>query len=80
MLSTFGYGMARFPDYPIEKCVEGRTYLLKEHPDGYCGKQGQPHTAADYALFENWQRLLFIGWPVGMAALVILLRWKVRAT
>jgi hypothetical protein len=78
MVVTFGYGIVRFADGPIHKCVEGRIYLYKQHPDGYCGKQGQSHTAADYASFEKWSDTMFIMWPLGIAALMILLRHHMR--
>ena len=45
MVVLFVYGLIRYPDLPIREC-----------PSGYCGKQGQPHTAAEYRAFNAWQR------------------------
>jgi hypothetical protein len=53
MIAVFFYGVGRYPDGPIHPCVEGENYLIKYHPDGYCGKQGQPHTADEYQAFET---------------------------
>ena len=40
MLCYFFYGVARFPDAPIEPCGTNQ----------YCGKQGQPHTLDEFEL------------------------------
>lgn len=69
MGSLFFYGWFRYPDAPIYKCSGGV---------GYCGKQGQPHSRADYQAFELWQTVLFILWPVGMLAMFFLGRGKRR--
>ena len=74
MGAVFFYGVGRYPDGPIHPCVEGENYLIKYHPDGYCGKQGQPHTADEYQAFETWQTTFLFVWPLGMAALFILQR------
>jgi len=55
MVVLFVYGLIRYPDLPIREC-----------PSGYCGRQGQPHTAAEYNAFKIWQTTLFIVWPIGM--------------
>ncbi len=55
IVGLFVYGLIRYPDLPIREC-----------PSGYCGKQGQPHTAAEYRAFNTWQITLMIGWPIGM--------------
>src|SRR6476659_4899602 len=55
MVVLFVYGLVRYPDLPIREC-----------PSGYCGRQGQPHTAAEYNAFSIWQTTLFIVWPIGM--------------
>ncbi len=41
----FMYGIVRFYDGPIHPCAE----------HGYCGKQGQPHTRADYDAEMWWE-------------------------
>ena len=65
----FVYGLIRYPDLPIREC-----------PSGYCGKQGQPHTAAEYRAFNAWQITLMIGWPIGIAALLFLQREKLKGS
>jgi hypothetical protein len=65
----FVYGLIRYPDLPIREC-----------PSGYCGKQGQPHTAAEYSAFNAWQIALMIGWPIGIAALLFLQREKLKGS
>ena len=67
MVVLFVYGLIRYPDLPIREC-----------PSGYCGKQGQPHTAAEYRAFNAWQITLVIGWPIGIAALLFLQREKLN--
>ena len=66
MLGFFFYGVARFPDAPIHSC----------QAHGYCGKQGQPHTYADFKAFEFWQTTCFSIWPVGLIALFLLTKRK----
>src|SRR5258707_15532677 len=63
MVVLFVYGLIRYPDLPIREC-----------PSGYCGRQGQPHTAAEYNAFKIWQTTLFIVWPIGMLTLLLLQR------
>jgi hypothetical protein len=58
MVAIFFYGAVRLRDAPIHECATG-----------YCGKQGQPHTVADYRAFSAWQTTFFIVWPLGLAAL-----------
>ena len=65
MVVLFVYGLIRYPDLPIREC-----------PSGYCGRQGQPHTAAEYNAFKIWQRTLFIVWPIGMLIMLLLQRGK----
>ena len=67
MVVLFVYGLIRYPDLPIREC-----------PSGYCGKQGQPHTAAEYRAFNAWEITLVIGWPIGIAALLFLQREKLK--
>jgi hypothetical protein len=72
MIVLFVYVGVRFPDWPIQKCVPGTAYAITQHPSGYCGKQGQPHTAEDFHAFEMWETILIYAWPVGIAALAVL--------
>ena len=72
MAALFIYGLGRFPDGPIHKCVPGTAYAVMQHPSGYCGKQGQPHTVEDYRAYEIWERTFFIVWPVGLASIAAL--------
>jgi predicted secreted protein len=65
MVVLFVYGLIRYPDLPIREC-----------PSGYCGRQGQPHTAAEYNAFKIWQTTLFIVWPIGMLIMLLLQRGK----
>jgi predicted secreted protein len=65
MVVLFVYGLIRYPDLPIRDC-----------PSGYCGRQGQPHTAAEYNAFKIWQTTLFIVWPIGMLIMLLLQRGK----
>jgi hypothetical protein len=69
MVVLFVYGLIRYPDLPIREC-----------PGGYCGKQGQPHTAAEYRAFNAWQITLMIGWPIGIAVLLFLQRGKLKGS
>jgi hypothetical protein len=69
MVVLFVYGLIRYPDLPIREC-----------PSGYCGKQGQPHTAAKYRAFNAWQITLMIGWPIGMAAMLFLQHEKLKGS
>jgi hypothetical protein len=65
MFLVFYYGVFVYPDSPIDPC---------SGPTGYCGKQGQPHSLAEYQDFAHWQTTLSIVWPVGMLALAFLYR------
>ncbi|MGF6308943.1 hypothetical protein ABIB82_002580 [Bradyrhizobium sp. i1.8.4] len=64
MAALFLYGLVRFPDAPLHMCASG-----------YCGKQGRPHTLAEYSDFKAWERTLMICWPIGLIALYFLQRW-----
>lgn len=66
MLVTFAYGLVFFPDGPLHECAE----------HGYCGKQGQPHTVAEYSAYLTWERAILIVWPLGFLALYFLDRNK----
>jgi hypothetical protein len=61
IVALFVYGLIRYPDLPIREC-----------PSGYCGRQGQPRTAAEYRAFNAWQITLMIGFPIGIAAMLFL--------
>lgn len=56
MAAVFILGLALYPDNPIHPC---------DGPGGYCGKQGQPHTVANYNGFRLWERTILIVWPLG---------------
>lgn len=66
MFVVFLYGLVRFPDGPIHPC----------DPNGYCGKQGQPHTAQQYRAYRNWETTMLYLWPVGLISLVLLNRGR----
>ena len=69
-LLTYIIGLVfRYPDLPIREC-----------PSGYCGKEGQPHTAAEYRAFNAWQITLMIGWPIGIAAMLFLQHEKLKGS
>jgi hypothetical protein len=72
MGGVFLYGLARFPDGPIHPCEPGGAYLFTQHPDDYCGKQGQPHTMDDYRAYQLWHTALSIIWPLGIGALILI--------
>jgi hypothetical protein len=55
MFAAFWYGIFRFPDGPLHPCETG-----------YCGKQGQPHTATEYRDYLYWSILMLIVWPAGL--------------
>jgi hypothetical protein len=61
MSAWFLGGLLLFPDAPIKPC--GKSY---------CGKEGQRRSQIDYIRFSNWQTTLFILWPLGMGAVVLL--------
>jgi hypothetical protein len=64
---VFFGGLLRFPDNPIHECQTG-----------YCGKQNQPHTRADYDAFVTWEKVIFIIWPLGMVSIALLQKMKFR--
>ena len=63
MFSVFFFGFLRFPDAPLHAC---------QGPGGYCGKYGKPHSAAEFRGFTLWQNLLFVLWPLGMVAILLI--------
>jgi len=66
MVGVFLFGFIRFSDGPIHEC--------REH--GYCGKQGQAHTADDYRAFQIWEGLLAATWIPGAIVLYLHQRRK----
>ena len=58
----FAYGTYAFADAPIKPC--------EEHL--FCGKQGQPHTEADYQAFNRWETTIFWVWPFCLLAMFLL--------
>ncbi len=66
MMTWLGGGIFLYPDDPIERCDSHADYYYKVHPDGYCGKQGQNHTEADFRRFNIWEHTLWVIWPLGM--------------
>jgi hypothetical protein len=72
MAAWFICGMARFPDAPIHQCSPTAHYLYTDHPNGYCGKQGQSRIESDFHDFQNWVTGLFLIWPCGMLLLLLL--------
>jgi hypothetical protein len=54
-----------FSDAPIKPCPG-------QNPLGFCGKQGQPHTLADYQAYRWQSAALLIGWPLGMLFIFLL--------
>ncbi len=65
MVTIFFYGWFRYPDAPLHACGGAM---------GFCGKQGQPHSLAEYRAFMVWQTSLLIIWPSGMMASFLLNR------
>jgi hypothetical protein len=65
----FVYGLIRFPDAPLHPCGD----------HSYCGKQGQPHTQKQFEDFEIWQNTFFWVWPIGLIALYVLNRDRIRS-
>jgi hypothetical protein len=63
MLGLFATFAVLYPDAPVSPC-----------PSGFCGKQGQVHTEADFRRFQMLETALFIVWPVGILGLFLLLR------
>ncbi|ESQ82048.1 hypothetical protein AEAC466_19205 [Asticcacaulis sp. AC466] len=59
-------GVVLYPDAPIQKCDSDNDYFYKNHPDGYCGKQGQNHTEAEFRQFKVWETSMMVIWPLGI--------------
>jgi len=78
MAIWFFGGLFLFPDAPIDRCQPETHYLYSTHPYGYCGKQGQSHSAADFDRFNIWQDILLFLWPLGMGALILLNRGSLK--
>jgi predicted secreted protein len=71
MAAWFIGGIALHPD-GVQRCDQNIDYYYAYHPFGYCGKQGQSHTEAEFRQFEIWRTVLFCLWPLGLAAIAIL--------
>lgn len=67
MLTIFFGGIVLFPDAPVHEC---------NSLTGYCGKQGQIRTAADFHWFQVWQVTLFAVWVPGSIAIWFLKYFK----
>lgn len=67
-LLWFLYGWFAYPDAPLHPCGQDR----------FCGKQGQPHTSADYEAFLRWQTSLFVTHPLALLAGLLLKRMGKR--
>ena len=78
MISWFAWGMIKFPDAPIHLCDSATDYLYSNHLNGFCGKQGQSHTAEDFRLFDIWQRTLLWIWMPGIAVIALLRATETR--
>jgi hypothetical protein len=57
-MAVFFYGMFMFRDAPYKLCVEGH----------YCGKTGIRHSYEEYEKWKQWEGVLIICWPFGIAA------------
>lgn len=66
-LSIFIYGLVLYTDAPYRLCAEGGSY---------CGKNGLRHTYEAYQAWKNWERILFLCWPFGVAASFFLNRLR----
>jgi hypothetical protein len=72
MLVWFAGGLLLFPDGVIHPCKASTDYFYVDHPFGYCGKQGQSHTAVDFHRFQVWQTVLFCLLPSGLITIAAL--------
>lgn len=66
MVTWFAWGALRFPDSPVHLCSQTKDYLYTDHPQGYCGKQGQSRTEEDLRLFSFWEAGLSSIWFPGI--------------
>ena len=71
-ISWFAWGIIKFPDAPIHLCDSATDFLYSDHPIGFCGKQGQSHTAEDFRLYDIWQRTILWIWMPGIVAISLL--------
>lgn len=67
MLVIFSYGIFRYPDGPIHECAG----------QGYCGKQGQPHSEREYRQYLEWRTTIAWSWPPGLLILFLANRKRV---
>ena len=79
MVAWFVADMLIFPDAPIKLCEANAPYFYSNHPYGYCGKQGQSHTAIDFHNFNIWQNGLLLIWPSGILFISLLKEDRTRA-
>lgn len=73
-VSCFFFGVGHFRDGPIHPCEKDRGYFYKDHPYGYCGKQGQSHTAADFKSYQEWETITYVLWSLMMLSVASLVR------
>ena len=73
----FFLGVGRFRDGPIHPCEKDVQYLYHYHPYGYCGKQGQSHTAADFEHYQEWEDVIFVLWPLMLLSMTSLV-WQAK--
>lgn len=78
MLTWFFAGFIMYPDAPIRFCSENGTPCVTAtcQPDSYYGKGGRVHSAADFHRFQIWQDGLFVIWPIGIVAGLLLNKAK----
>jgi hypothetical protein len=62
MFVWFFGGLYLYPDAPLHPCAS----------NGFCGKQGQPHSQLEFEHFQVWQSTLTWIWPIGMIVLAML--------
>lgn len=69
MFTWFFSGMYLYPDAPLHPCAA----------NGFCGKQGQPHSQLDFEHFMVWQSVLTWLWPLGIIVLAMLNWERIRS-
>lgn len=65
-LAVFMYGIVMFTYAPYRACEGGP----------YCDKQKNHRTEAEFEAFKHWETLLFVSWPFGMIAALLLKKKK----
>jgi len=61
----FVYGLVRFTDSPYVLCTDGVNY---------CGRSDRIHSPEHFAAFNQWKRAMFLSWPFGILAGVVISR------